>query len=215
MKRILVILLVFQGCLSTKNNSTYEITKIDTLEPEIRIENYNCAEKFAGYYNDYGYIISNFYEKIAYNVIDIDNDNVNDTLIILSPKNMIIPSENIMCKDEKISNRILLVNKKGSKLIFKNVIRNKFGSGTIGSEFIEKTDNGFKLAYHLGQACFFDYDINIIHFENNLFISSIKLRSGCPGEKEKIKLIKFSKKDFPLSSYKRTIIDSLKNSNHM
>lgn len=211
MKLRFIILILFGSCLSPKDDAITGIVKIDTIKPEVEIKSYECAYSFQGYFEKYGYVISNFYEELDYWFIDLDNDSLNDTLSILSPRNMVTPSENKICENEKKSNRLLLINKKGRKFLFYNVIRNEFGNATIGAEFIEKTNNGFKLSYHKGQSCFLDYDINVSYFDDSFFIDSIKLRSGCPGDKEKIAIIKYSKQEFPLTNYKRTMIDSLKN----
>lgn len=185
---------------------------LDTIKPPFSIENSLCKIKSNGYFKKYGLIISNFYEITDSYFFDFDNDKIKDTLVILSPINMLLPSINSECSEVKKGNRLLIIINKKRASIFENVIRNEFGSATIGTESISESKDGFTLSYYQGQACYFEYEIKVIYKNNTFFVNEIILKSGgCPGEKEK--KIDFINKNLLLKNYNRASIDSLRMAN--
>lgn len=220
MKRNILLMgfiFIFIYCKKTNVNSELRIINYDTIKYDIIIKDKQCYKLSEGYYKKYGFLISNFFEELNYEYkIDLNNDNIdNDTIVVLSPKNMTIPSENQVCLNEEKGNRLLLIKIKDVCKIYKNVINNDFSSGTTGIELIEKTENGFKLQRHLGQSCFFDYEVYINYIKNDYYITQIVLRSGCPGDNDVEKKYEYVDCKFPLIDYRRTIIDSLRIKNKM
>lgn len=128
---------------------------------------------------------------------------------MLAPKNMLIPSENIDCVNEIKADRLLLIKVGSVRKNYSNLIRNNFGLGSIGMEFIEKTSAGFKLNNHLGQSCYLDYNLYIEYYKNDFYITEISAKSDCLGEGTKQKSIKYKLSDYNLSYYNRGVIDSL------
>ncbi|MGV3597366.1 MAG: hypothetical protein ACO1PI_05810 [Bacteroidota bacterium] len=174
----------------------------------------DCREKYPGYYKKCNIIISNFYEIVDSYNIDIDADDYADEVAILSPKSRIITRLDNICEEDTLSNRFLLIALKDTTYIFNNVIRNELGFASIGTEHIEKIDSGFNMSYQFGQSCYFQYTINVRFIERNFYIDNIIIRKGCPGESDSTKEYQYSKYEILLSKYKRTMIDSLRNTNN-
>jgi hypothetical protein len=205
-----LIYVALLSCLTTSQRGEIVIqSNSDTLMPDFDILNLECQEVSNGFFRKYGFTVSNFFEVVTEEIFDVNNDGIKDSIAILSPKNLLLPSLYPFCQNEGKGNRILLVRFKDFRASYKTLIRNETGIATLGIEQIEKADSGFNLTYQKGQSCFFSYKISISFYDRNLFIDSIKASAGCPGEKVRDTLLKYSKSEFLLENFNRTKIDSI------
>ncbi len=208
MKKIMLLLpLILLFCCTSKNGKKFQNNKVDYNSDTIRysssIINRECREKSIGFYNKYGFCISNFYEIVNVAFVDLDSNNTNDTIVILAPKNMLIPSENLECSKEEKSDRLLLISMGKVRKVYDNVICNDFGNATVGIENIEPIKSGFKLTNHIGQACFLDYEIHVKYYEKEFYIEKITSISNCPGGAEKVLNKNYKQEEFNLAEYDR------------
>jgi hypothetical protein len=208
--KLFFLCVVVSLCAACVNNSKKNINNanVDSIKPKFRSTNSFINKQINTYYSKYGICISKYYSDINFVSIDINHDMIRDTLIILSPIGL-LPNENLDDIVEDKNNRLLLIKLKNKLYVYDNIISNEWGLGSTGAESVEKSEEGFKLTNHLGQACFFDYEIYIDFINNNFFISKVSTRSGCPGEKEKNNTITYEKGKYNLSNYNRLVIDSL------
>ncbi len=165
-----------------------------------------CYRQFKGSFFRFGYIISNYYTVCDYKGL---ND---DSIAVLSPK--ILTPEASSCRNEEervINNRLLIVNYKGIKSVYKNVVESGIGPANCGGEFIEITSDGFILYSSFGQACYLKYKIYINYQNEELFISKIYLETQCPNDEESKKATKkYQDKEFNLLDYDRNLINSIR-----
>ncbi|MGN6494495.1 MAG: hypothetical protein ACTHLE_21060 [Agriterribacter sp.] len=204
------IAVIISSC-STSSHKAERNNKIsaDTIKPGFKIQNQECQSLSTGFFIKCGFIVSSFYEVIDEQTFDVDHNGIADSLASISPKNMLLPSVYPYCRNEKKGNRILLVLIGTFRGSYDNVIRNEPGIATVGTEQIEKSISGFKLTYQKGQSCFFNYEISVNFYNNNLFVDSIAASAGCPAEKERSSLLKYSKGELPLKSFTRTAVSTL------
>lgn len=176
------------------------------IEPRKDYSYKECASKYKGFYNRFGLSISNYYEVVDY--LGIGNDSV----AILSP--ILLTPTASECRDDKmeiINNRLLVANLDVKTKVYGNVITNKIGMGTSGSEFIKNSKNGFTLYNSIGQSCKVSYSINVVIFDKNLYVDEIFVENLCRKNNMQKKVIKFNNYEFPLSKFRREMIDSLSN----
>ena len=183
----------------------------DTIKPKIISKNSPCFEKVESYYKKYGFLVSDYYSEIDFFVDDIDNDKLIDTVSIFSPKDLL---PGTLCKHSinQTNDRVLVVKSgTGSSYKFSNIITNNKGLGTVGSELIKKSKNGFILYKHLGQNCFFDYSIEINHLKGEFFIRQIKAKiGGCEEQDNDSIILNYPHEAYRLKDFKREIIDSIR-----
>jgi hypothetical protein len=179
--------------------------------PDFEILNLECQNLSKGYFTKCGFTVSNYFEVVAEESVDVNKDGIKDSIAIISPKNLLLPSLYSSCQNEKKGNRILLVKVNDFTASYKSLIRNETGVATLGVEQIEDSFSGFKLTFRKGQSCFFIYEISVSFYNKNLFVDSIKASSGCPGDKKSDTLIKYSRGELLLNKFDRTIIDSIEN----
>jgi hypothetical protein len=179
----------------------------DTIRPKIDYAfKTSCADQFKGYFYSFGFWISNYYVICDYKGLN------GDTIAVLSPKILTPEASSCRDQDEKIVNgRLLLINTKNKKSIYKNVIENNIGAGTCGGEFIEMTTNGFFLFKEIGQSCKFSYKIGVKYLDDDFYISDIFMKSKCPSDTSPKEIsIRFNFKELKLSEYNRNLPESLR-----
>lgn len=216
MKKFLLVLfiLLFYSCSEKRNDfevvSTINHFLNDTLYPPHQLKSISCSEVANQYSNRAGIVISNFYEIIEEKQLDIDHDNFEDSLIILSPINK-MPS-NEPCPNELDANRILLIQTRKNIFLYDNVIWNKWGHGSQNADHIEwacSEKGAFSLQNYFGQSCFFEYTLCLSMSKSKILLDSILIRSGC-NHKQIRKVINDFHRPFYIENYKTSLVDSLK-----
>jgi hypothetical protein len=211
---IITVILIF--VISCKNNSPIlaqnkeEVN--DTIKPKFLNKNSTCYSNSLKFSKKYGFVISDFYDVSEEKIFDMDKDLKKDTIVILSPLTLTPATDCELNNDKLIDNRILIISmSNGKKFLFDNVITNELGIGTLGSEYIKESKNGFILEKEMGQSCFFRYEIQIKYSDDKFIIQNIFLHTGgCPDKKSYNKKIDYSNKKYLLEKYNRKTIDSLK-----
>jgi hypothetical protein len=214
MKTVFIISLLFgfASCSSSVEHTTQLLNR-DTIAAPALIGQ-KCDSAAAGYYEKYGYVISRFYEEVDQSAMDVNEDGREDSLAIFSPLNR-IPANDV-CDSVEQTDRLLFIVVDGETFVYPNVIRNELGIAALGTEqIISNNGAGFALTYHMGQACFFEYDIHVGYDDEAFYVRQISLRSACPGDETKEKHYNFTDKKFLLTQYTRSMIDSLRTLNKM
>ncbi|WP_264554010.1 hypothetical protein [Flavobacterium sp. N2038] len=206
---IYITILVFISCSKKANKNTSDKLK-DTIEaPKNSFLEKKCLAQIQGYKDRYGIIFSNYYQDISLN-FDFDNNKTIDTLAVLKPfyENGI---DDCYPKNSDSDFPILLISKtinKKSEIfkIYKNVLK---CNTPVYYEEIKINKSGFVISKDLmGNSGF--YTKTYVSFKaNEFYVDSINVESW--GWKQYKKTLKFADTSFPLSNYKRTDIDSIRN----
>lgn len=217
MNKVLIFIYLFVftlGCSQRKE-------QFERLEPKHKVTaNDDCLNQSNGYYNRFGYNISNYFEFTAIEAKDLDNNGIVDSIAILSPLELLPEFE--IChkqKEDFIENRLLLVNLMNAdgteykKFRFDNVISNE-PTQTIksGEEYIEILEDfsGFILYQDYGQGCYAQYYIYINYSisKEDFEIESIIFKNFCPGvdAEENTEKYLIEHRPYYLKEYKREIL---------
>ena len=194
---------------------------LEHIEPKSElITNNNCLNQSKGYYNRFGYNISNYFEFSAVEAKDLDNNGVIDSIGILSPLEL-LPEFDFCHKQTAgfTENRLLLVNLMSTdgtilkKYKYDNVVSNR-PTQTIkkGEEYIDASDEqtGFVLFQDFGQGCYVQYYLYINYFseESDFIIDSLLFKSACPIDTIETTIKhQIERSPFYLKEYNRSILD--------
>lgn len=224
MKIFIIFLMTLLFSCETKNNSNervirqFNIEKRDTLFPLIKLSD-SCNYLVREFRNEFGYVISNYFDTKCFLSLDINGDKINDTLVVLSPAFLSLDNDGFyVCNnDNRILVEFLSEDSNVSKIgkIYNNVISNQVSRSWGGYETLEYNKNGFILKGTRGQGCIFEYSVYISKSNKIFYVDSINLNSKCPNFESKSILINKLGKSMPLEKYKNTIIDSIKLKNDL
>lgn len=219
-----VFLLILFCCCESKNNTNKRITqqlkveKRDTLFPLIKLSD-SCYYLVKGFRNEFGYVISNYFDTKSFLSLDLNGDEINDTLVVLSPASLSLDNDGFyVCNnDNRILVEFLSEDNNVSKIgkIYYNVISNQVSRSWGGYETLEYNKKGFILKGKKGQGCIFEYSVYISKSDKIFYVDSINLNSKCPNFESKSILVDKLGKSMPLEKYKSTIIDSIKFKNDL
>ena len=217
MKSTYLIITLFIFLLSCKENQNAISSKnilVDSIKPPNKIIiKQNCINKTKGYYERFGLIISNFYQPIRTSSIDFNNDGENDTIAIMKPFYMQqneykcfsskTDSDNILVFAKTIKNKSVFF-KKYSKVI-------SLKDENLGIEDIESKTNGFTINGDWGHSNKLFSSVYVSYKNNDFYVDSLKIESW--GIHQYNRTYKYDNLAYPLSKYKREVIDSLQSVN--
>jgi len=217
MNKVLIFIHLFALTLGCSLNQE----QLERIEPKHKlIANDDCLNQSKGYFNRFGYSISNYFELTFTEAKDLDNNGVVDSIAILSPLELLPEFE--FCHKQKesfVENRLLLVNLMNAdgtiykKFRFDNVISNEPTQAIkSGEEYIEVIEGfpGFVLYQDYGQGCYAQYYIYINYSlkGNDFEIDSITFKNFCPGvdTEENIEKYLIESRPFYLKEYERELL---------
>ena len=186
-----------------------------TIEPEYPVQNKDCISKAEGYFERFGYRISNYFIVSSHKSYDLNNDGVSDSIAILTP--LELAPRNPFCErkdDGIVEDRLLVINlmeKDGSiaeSHLYEKVISNKKSWATKqGGEYIAFFENypGLVLFQDYGQACYVKYYIYVKHHEGHDFVvDSLVYKTKCPRDaQETVRRQELPQNPLPLEKYNR------------
>jgi hypothetical protein len=210
-----IICIVLFSCKENQNTlqENRKVILDSVNRPKKVLLNDICLKKTNGYYQRFGVEISNYYRAIKTTPIDFNKDGEIDTIAIIKPF-YILPNEykcfptntnddNILIISQTIKNRSILFKKYDKVIAIKDE--------NLGIEEIKSISNGFIVNGDWGHSNKLFSSIYISYNNNNFFVDSLKIESW--GLKQYSKTYKHDNLIYPLSKYKRGIVDSLQTVN--
>jgi len=207
---IFIMSLFFISCNKIRKENVKDNPKDTIKKPKNIYVAENCLEQVSSYRNRYGIIFSNYYQDDPLS-FDLDNNTTIDTLAVLRP--YYESSENdCFSNNSEFDFPILLISKtvnKKSKIfkIFKNALR---CNTPVYYEEIKTTTSGFIISKDLTGNNGFYTKTYVSFKKNDFYVDSISIESW--GDKQYEKTFKYVDKNFDFANYKRTDIDSIRNS---
>ncbi|KGO79712.1 hypothetical protein Q763_12760 [Flavobacterium beibuense F44-8] len=217
MKPALLILFLGLSLISCKDNyrqARQPVTSYDTLDvpKDVTAE---CIEKSKGYFKAYGCMVSSYYRVIDAKPMDVNNDALTDTLVIISPSslNPDYPGFDYCGQDNRKLVILLNVDGKSSRVgrVYDNVICNEVSRAWGGYDTFDKKADNMVLCHDAGQGCKFEYKIYTSLVQQEFYIDSIYYYSKCPGDdllNGNQYTLKYEER-VPLEYYKRTLTNSI------
>ncbi len=175
-----------------------------------------CIEKSKGYFKAYGCMVSSYYWVIDAKPMDVNNDALTDTLVIISPSslNLDYPGFDYCGEDNRKLVVLLNVDGKASRVgrVYDNVICNEVSCAWGGYDIFDKKADNMVLYHDAGQGYKFEYKIYTSLVQQEFYIDSIYYYSKCPGD-DKPNGNEYTltyEQRLPLQYYKRTLTDSIR-----
>lgn len=186
-----------------------------TIEPEHAVQNEDCLSKAEGYFERFGYRISNYFIVSSHKSYDLNNDGISDSIAILTP--LELAPRNPFCERKEngvVEDRLLVINlmeRDGSiakKQLYDKVISNEksWAAMKLEESIIEKeTYPGLVLSQNYGQGCYGKYFIYVRHHEKHDFVvDSLVYKTKCPRDtQETVRRQELPKSPLPLEEYNR------------
>lgn len=218
MKPALLILFFGLSLISCKDNyrqSRQPVPPYDTLDVP-KDATAECIEKSKGYFKAYGCMVSSYYRVIDAKPMDVNNDALTDTLVIISPSslNPDYPGLDYCGEDNRKLAVLLNIDGKASRVgrVYDNVICNEVSRAWGGYDTFDKKADNMVLCHDAGQGCKFEYKIYTSLVQQDFYIDSIYYYSKCPGDdlpNSNQYTLKYEER-VPLECYKRTLTDSIR-----
>ena len=211
---IFALFIIFSSCKENQKALSSNKILLDSIKcPKDIIIKENCVHKTKGYYERFGLIISNYYNTIETNTTDYDKDGYLDTIAIIKPFYK-VQSEYQCYPSESNSDNILVIIK---TVKTKNVFFKKFTKvlsikdENLGIEDIESNVNGFVISGDWGHSNKLFSSVYVSYKKNDFYVDSLKIESL--GIHQYNRTYKYDNLAYPLSKYKREVIDSLQSVN--
>ena len=197
---------------------------LERIEPKSSPVNESCLEQAKGYYQRFGYSVSNYFEFTSVESKDLNGDGVTDSIAILSPLELLPEFETCHKQPtDTAESRLLLVNlmnpdgSVSQRFRYDKVISNEPTSLTkSGSEYIDVSTEqpGLTLYQDYGQGCYAQYYIHIdyLNKERDFEIDSIVFKNFCPGSDtvEHVEQYSIKARPFYLKDYSRELVAPFK-----
>jgi hypothetical protein len=171
-------------------------------------KNDTCRLIAINFHKRFGIVISDYYVIKDSLSIDLNDDQIVDALIVLSPSSL--EPEHNECKIDSCTKRLLveIINHKGGakiRNVYNNLISN---SGGVLSHYngMHKTDNGFEIVHQAGARYSWLYKMEFsVGNKNGLMLTKILKRCSFDGS-DKIREFSYNQ----LSLDKINVSDTLK-----
>ncbi|MFL9838532.1 hypothetical protein ABS768_13545 [Flavobacterium sp. ST-75] len=218
MKPALLVLFLGLCLISCKDNyrqAMYHVSPYDTLDIP-KGTSAECIEKSKGYFKAYGCMVSSYYRVIDAKPMDVNNDVLTDTLVIISPPslNLDYPGFDYCGEDNRKLAVLLNVDGKRSRIgrVYDNVICNEVSRAWGGYDTFDKKADNMVLYHDAGQGCKFEYKIYTSLVQQEFYIDSIYYYSKCLGDGKPNgnEYTLTYEQRLPLQYYKRTLTDSIR-----